>query len=153
VTGFATGFAIRVLAMAILIGAGLAGCATEQGSDVQAVEPVSGEGRLCSVCHASHYSLWSDGGHRQVSCTYCHGPAGDHVRADIDPRPEMQLRSRPDLCIQCHGRLKSFGGMAVPTVKDFEAHVNAVSEKHSVPIDIERTGGKCTFCHDPHSLE
>jgi hypothetical protein len=41
----------------------------------------------------------------------------------------------------------------IPTIESLEAHVKYVGEKHSVKTDVEKTKGKCTFCHDPHSLE
>ena len=38
-------------------------------------------------------------------------------------------------------------------IESLEAHVREVAHKHKVRIDLGKIGGRCVFCHDPHSLE
>ena len=109
--------------------------------------------RTCARCHEDHFKLWTYGGHNHVSCETCHGSAGKHVMQDIDPRPKMKLRGKADLCLSCHGRSSEQLKDEIPRIVSLEAHVRYVGEKHSVFTDIEKTKGRCIFCHDPHSLE
>ena len=111
------------------------------------------ESKACAPCHAEHYDLWKEGGHKLVSCVTCHGPAGNHSMKEISPRPRMKLRSRPDLCVCCHGRGRKIGSIEVPEIGGFDDHVSFIGKKHSVSIDTAKIGGRCIFCHDPHSLE
>ena len=108
---------------------------------------------VCAGCHEEHFEVWVEGGHSQVSCTFCHGAAGDHILNDVIPRPPMKLRGGADLCLSCHGRSKIPKNEAIPQVGGLETHLQYVSEKHSVFIDVKKTQGRCVFCHDPHSLE
>ena len=117
---------------------------------VQSSPRISGSA-VCANCHEEHYRLWAEGGHNRISCVPCHGPAGDHTRLDIDPRPRMKLQGEAGLCLSCHGR--SSGMTGITQVGSLEAHVKHVGEKHSVKTDVEKTRGRCVFCHDPHSLE
>jgi cytochrome c553 len=109
--------------------------------------------RTCGKCHEDHFKLWTYGGHNKVSCESCHGSAGKHVLQDIDPRPKMKLRGKADLCLSCHGHSSEKIKDEIPRIVSLEAHVRYVGEKHSVFTDIEKTKGRCIFCHDPHSLE
>jgi len=108
---------------------------------------------LCAKCHEDHHELWKEGGHRLISCTRCHGFVKEHTLDEIDPRPEMELRGDAELCLSCHSENEKNQLIKASKIKGIEEHVALVSEKHSVRIDLEKTEGKCTFCHDPHSLE
>lgn len=149
----------NILLILPLIFMGSGGCKSNETTDpgsprslgVRQDSPVEGsesppssseKGKPCARCHEDHYTLWADGGHSGVSCRFCHGAAEDHMRNDVEPRPDMELPGGADLCLSCHSELESL-----------EAHVKYVGEKHSVTTDIEKTKGRCIFCHDPHSLE
>ena len=108
---------------------------------------------ICAGCHEEHYLLWKEGGHNKVSCETCHGPAGDHIRLDVEPRQLMKLPGEAKLCLSCHGPSAGSLHSGIPRVESLEAHVKFVGEKHSVKTDVEKTKGRCIFCHDPHSLE
>jgi len=108
---------------------------------------------VCAACHEEQYGLWEDGGHNKVSCETCHGPAGDHIPLDADPRPPMRLPGESQNCLSCHGSPNGTAENGIPQVESLEAHVRFVGEKHSVKTDVKKTKGRCIFCHDPHSLE
>ncbi|MBU0755707.1 MAG: hypothetical protein KJ645_11250 [Planctomycetes bacterium] len=107
----------------------------------------------CASCHEDHYLPWKEGGHCQVSCETCHGPAGDHIRLDVDPRPFMNLPGDAENCLACHGGSSGTVKNEIPQVESLEKHVEFIGKKHSVKTDIQKTRGRCIFCHDPHSLE
>lgn len=108
---------------------------------------------LCAKCHEDHHEFWKEGGHRLISCTRCHGFVKEHTLDEIDPRPEMELPGDAELCLSCHTENEEDQLIKAPKINGIEEHVAHVSKKHSVRIDLEKTEGKCTFCHDPHSLE
>jgi len=139
--------AVFVIA-ALLVIAG--GCSLDKPLGDAAPEK---ESVICAACHENHVRLWEYGGHSAIPCEGCHGPAGAHAEADIDPRPAMPLGDDPTLCLSCHGRFKTRRPGKIPQVVGLAIHVKYVGEKHSVPTDVTKTGGKCTYCHDPHSME
>jgi hypothetical protein len=108
---------------------------------------------LCAKCHEDHHEYWREGGHRLISCTRCHGFVKEHTLDEIDPRPGMELHGDAELCLSCHKENEKNQRKKAPRIKGIEEHVALVSKKHSVRIDLEKTEGKCIFCHDPHSLE
>jgi hypothetical protein len=126
-------------------------------TDVSSQAPSSPQIRkrsdLCAKCHEDHHELWKEGGHRLISCTRCHGFVEEHTLEEVDPRPEMELHGDAELCLSCHTENDKNQVIRAPKIEGIEEHVAFVSEKHSVRIDLEKTKGKCTFCHDPHSLE
>jgi len=82
------------------------------------------------------------GGHKEINCQACHGPAFYHVASDgkeQPPKPSEEI----SLCLNCHlavtGRPKS-----VKQIDDFESH-------------LEDMGGEdeksCVDCHDSHTCE
>lgn len=144
-----------LLLVAVIVLAMESGCSvgTKQEVPVSETAEAPDESVICAGCHETHVRLWEYGGHCTISCEKCHGPAGAHAEADIDPRPAMPLVDDPGRCLSCHGKFKKPGRSKAPQIIGLEAHVEAVGEKHSVATDVDRTGGKCTFCHDPHSME
>lgn len=146
---------VFVIAAALMIAGG---CSLDQPleeSQPPTVEAPTAEEEsvVCAACHENHVRLWKYGGHSAFSCERCHGPAGAHAEANIDPRPTMRLGDDPTLCLSCHGRFETRRPGKIPQVVSLDVHVKYVGEKHSVPTDVTKTGGKCTYCHDPHSME
>ncbi len=110
----------------------------------------------CKGCHSRReykrlWNYWEGGGHKDVACEACHGPAGDHALDDVDPRPKMPVTSemlaRPYvLCMGCHtetpGRQTS--------LRQIEC------EKHQADSNITKThpdyeeSPQCLNCHDAH---
>ncbi len=88
-----------------------------------------------------------------IECTLCHGFNAAHTEKDVDPRPEMTLPEEMEICLSCHGEGADILAADAPRIPGIAEHVAFVSKKHSVRIDLEKTGGRCIFCHDPHSLD
>ncbi len=86
------------------------------------------------------------GGHEQMGCQACHGPALAHVqskgkeKAPVMPEAVAELTA---VCMHCHkvraGLPKKFG-----SVEDFESH------RSDMGGEDEET---CVDCHDPHTCE
>jgi hypothetical protein len=120
------------------------------GSCTQAEKKRCGNAK-CAECHAEHMRFLRHGGHKTISCESCHGPGGDHVLEEIEPRPEMIIYGR-EHCLQCH--LKGAKGPeSIPRIKGFKEHLHAIEEHHLQDVARALKRGKCVFCHDPHSLE
>ena len=110
----------------------------------------------CKECHSKkkYKKLWRDwtkGGHKDVECEACHGPAGDHGLKDIDPRPKMtitsQMLARPHaLCMGCHAETPG----RQPTVSQIEC------EKHLAEFKVDKSDPdyeksmQCLGCHNAH---
>jgi hypothetical protein len=105
----------------------------------------------CETCHAEQVRFWRHGGHRTLGCDVCHGPPGNHVRKEIDPRPKLLIRG-PEQCLRCHLRRKG-EPEEPPRIDGLEAHLAAIEKKHVTTIDRKRVGDRCNFCHEPHALE
>lgn len=140
------GKGLRVLSLVL---AGIVGCLSDRSAGPS---PRLVGSEICAGCHADHHTLWEYGGHSAVACETCHGPGGDHVRIDQEPRTKMSLNGKADLCLSCHGP-EAERKSAAPMIESLDIHVQFVGEKHSVPTDAGKAEGKCTFCHDPHSLD
>ena len=110
----------------------------------------------CKACHSKreYRKLWNDwtkGGHKDVECETCHGPAGDHALRDVDPRPQMAITSemlaQPHaLCMGCHGKIPG----RKTTVRQIEC------EKHLADFKVQKDdpdyekSRQCINCHDAH---
>jgi hypothetical protein len=152
-TGKTVGCAIAILCLCFVCGCGTGG---KGATEAATAGPRAWTGKrtdCCVECHEEHHELWRDGGHHLVSCTMCHGFVREHTLEDIDPRPELELRSDAALCLSCHGGTRKYEMEMAPKIGGAREHVAHVAEKHSVRIDFEKTEGKCIHCHDPHSLE
>lgn len=110
----------------------------------------------CEDCHSKreYRKLWGDwtkGGHKDVECEACHGPAGDHALPDVEPRPKMlvteQLLAKPQaLCMGCH--TKRPGREAPIRQIDLEKHLADWKVNKGDP-EYEQAA-QCLSCHDPH---
>ena len=110
----------------------------------------------CKGCHSKreYKKLWNDwtkGGHKDVECEACHGPAGDHALKDVDSRPKTvvagEMLARPHvLCMGCHAELPG----RQTTVRQIEA------EKHLADFQVNKgdpeyeVSLQCLSCHDAH---
>ena len=110
----------------------------------------------CKGCHSKreYRKLWNDwtrGGHKDVECEACHGPAGDHGLRDVDPRPKMAVTSemlaKPHvLCMGCHAETPG----RQTSVRQIEC------EKHLADFKVSKTdpdyeqSRQCLSCHDAH---
>ena len=110
----------------------------------------------CKECHSKkkYKKLWKDwtkGGHKDVQCEACHGPAGDHALPDIEPRPKMlvtpEMLAEPRvLCMGCHGEIP--GRQTTNRPIDPEKHL-AEFKVSQDDADYEKSR-QCLSCHDAH---
>ncbi len=110
----------------------------------------------CSECHSKreYRQLWNDwtkGGHKDVECEVCHGPAGDHGLSDVDPRPKMpitleKLAKPRALCLGCHSEI--LGRQTTNLPIDPEKHL-AEFKVNKEDNDYEQSR-QCLSCHDAH---
>jgi len=142
----------------LLIGIGLAlgiGGWTYLHSAASSVSPITpvtpDDGARCAACHEEHVGYWRQGGHGAINCDVCQGPPGDHLTQGIDPRPELLIKG-PEHCLECHLRQEG-EPMATLWIEHLEHHLKAIEKKHVTTIDRARVAGRCSFCHEPHSLE
>ena len=108
-------------------------------------------GTRCAACHEKLVNCWRRGGHGTVDCEVCHGPPGDHLVEAIDPRPRLAIKG-PEHCLECHFRQSDEPGAKL-WIEQLELHLKAIEKKHVTTIDRARVAGRCSFCHEPHSLE
>ncbi len=109
----------------------------------------------CEDCHSKKdYKLlwkdWTKGGHKDLACEICHGPAGDHVLPDVDPRPKMPVSldtlAKPhELCMRCHSGRQD----AVARQIDCEKHLAEFQIKKEEVEEYEEAR-QCLGCHKPH---
>jgi hypothetical protein len=86
----------------------------------------------CIVCHDEVQQVRVTGRHANVACEACHGPLGQHARAETDTAP-IRPSSR-GVCLTCHtsrlGMPKTFPKIVVNDHSD---------------------AGPCTDCHKSHA--
>ena len=110
----------------------------------------------CKGCHSKReyrklWNAWAKGGHKDVECEACHGPAGDHALRDVDPRPKMvvtsEMLAKPhDLCMSCHAKIP--GRQASVRQIECDRHLAEFKVKKGEP-DYEESL-QCLSCHDAH---
>ena len=111
----------------------------------------------CKECHSKreYKKLWNDwtkGGHKDVECEACHGPAGDHAVLDVDPPPKMavtaEMLAKPHvLCMGCHGETP---GREISVCQiDTDKHLADWKVNKDEPKQYAE-GRQCIGCHDAH---
>ncbi len=111
----------------------------------------------CKGCHSKreYKKLWNDwtkGGHKDVECETCHGPAGDHALADVDPRPKMpvtlQMLAQPHvLCMGCHRKIPE--RETTNRRIELEKHLAEFKVNKEEQEEFEKAR-QCLSCHPPH---
>jgi len=106
----------------------------------------------CATCHEQESRFLGYGAHRTLACERCHGPGGEHARADGTARPGMSL-GRADLCMSCHEQGADPSSEVVSRIESFEDHLRKMERDHRIKLDRQKSGTDCVYCHDPHLLE
>ena len=100
----------------------------------------------CDSCHEWDASFHKKGKHKVVSCEFCHGPGGRHVKdGKVVGHLEVQKGGEINrLCLRCHDghvRARPQGGKVIKTVL-YPNHL----EKQAVETDH-----LCNQCHLVHA--
>ena len=106
----------------------------------------------CASCHEQETRFCRYGPHRTIECEECHGPGGEHARAETGSRPGMVLGD-VELCLSCHREGADRSREVVSTIGSFEDHLRALEREHRIELDRRKSGADCVYCHDPHLLE
>ena len=110
----------------------------------------------CKGCHSKrkYKKLWNDwtkGGHKDVECEACHGPAGDHALGDMDPPPKMvvaaEMLAEPHvLCMGCHAKIPG----REATIRQIDCDKHLADWKVNKGDPEYEQALQCLSCHDPH---
>ena len=102
---------------------------------------------LSDECHGENaakeeHTIELGGGHEQMGCQACHGPAIEHAESK-GTKPAPKLEKDMQLCWNCHKEAPGRPGK-FPVIADLADHVDDVGgdEQES-----------CFDCHDPHTCE
>jgi hypothetical protein len=96
-------------------------------------KPLHFAGRLaCVSCHDDVQQVTAKGSHTAIGCEACHGPLGQHARAEVDLAP---IRPSPrGVCLTCH-----------------TARVGMPAAFPQVVVNDHSEAGPCTECHTAHA--
>ena len=113
----------------------------------------------CKGCHSTkeYKKLWKDwtkGGHKDVECEACHGPAGDHALDDVEPRPKMvvtaEMLAEPHvLCMGCHAKIPG-RQTSISQIEQIECEKHLAEFKVNKDDPDYEKSRQCLSCHDPH---
>ena len=107
---------------------------------------VHGTDASCRQCHEWDFALHEKGKHKVVSCEFCHGPYGKHVKdgkvvAHLEVKKGAEINV---LCLRCHDRAVRSRPKDAKVIKTvlYPEHL----EKQNVEIDH-----LCNQCHLAHA--
>ena len=98
----------------------------------------------CLSCHPYEANLHLTGKHSTISCEFCHGPYGDHIKNNkkIGTLPVKKDSDINTLCLRCHNRA-------------IEARPKDIIKTIVMPQHLEKQKVKsshfCNQCHHVHA--
>jgi len=98
----------------------------------------------CLTCHPFIKEVHLAGVHSTVSCEFCHGPYGDHIRdgKKIGDLPVKKGSEIKELCLRCHNQI-------------IRARPKESIKMITMPDHLEqkkvRTDHNCDQCHNVHA--
>jgi len=98
----------------------------------------------CFPCHPYESNIHLVGKHKTISCEFCHGPYGDHIK-DAKKVGTLPVRKKEEikvLCLRCHN-------------KAIQARPQEVIKTVTMPAHLEDQKVKithiCNQCHHVHA--
>ena len=98
----------------------------------------------CLPCHKYEAEVHLTGNHATISCEFCHGPNGDHVKNEkkVGVLPVKKGEEIKVLCLRCHN-------------KAIQARPTEVIKTVAMPEHLEekkvKTTHLCNQCHHVHA--
>ncbi|MDH3348493.1 MAG: cytochrome c3 family protein [Desulfobulbaceae bacterium] len=98
----------------------------------------------CLSCHPFIKEMHLEGIHRTVSCEFCHGPYGDHIRngKKVATLPVKKGEEITALCLRCHNQI-------------IRARPKESIKMITMPDHLEnkkvQTDHNCDQCHNVHA--